>query len=243
MINGFRLSAFKFQLKRLACLPVFLMASPGICLAQDESVFQQEWMFGVNGGMTSSKVDFSPKVYQKSLRQWTGGVSVRYITENHFGLQGELNLSQRGWQEFQDSVPKHRYTKSLLYAELPLLTHIYFNLGSRVRLVFNMGPQISYMLSESIRENTPVYDSSLPDSEINVQYLSDGHRIQNRFDWGIAAGGGFELRTGIGRFVLEGRYLYGLSDIYKNRTADFYSKSSNQVLNVKLTYFFKSMRF
>jgi hypothetical protein len=235
MKNNSQFSILNSQLKKPVYLSIFWICSLGLCFAQDEDVFRQEWSFGVNGGITSSKVDFAPKISQTSLQQWTGGLSLRYITEKHFGLQGELNLSQRGWQEAKDSIPEHKYTKSLLYAELPLLTHIYFNLGSQVRLVFNLGPQISYLLSENVKENHPV---DISEFEIPLQYTEE-HKIQNKFDWGIVAGGGVELRTGIGNFVLEGRYLYGLSDIYKNHTADFYAKSSNQVVNVKVTYFFK----
>jgi hypothetical protein len=203
--------------------------------AQETGGFRPEWSYGVNGGVTSSKVNFTPQVYQQSLNQLSGGFTVRYITENHFGLQGELNLSQRGWQEHKDSIPDHRYTKSLLYAELPLLTHVYFNLGSRVRLVFNLGPQISYLLAERALEANIVEDPTIPEEAQPIQYTVG---IQNRFDWGIAAGGGCELRTGIGSFVLEGRYYYGLSDIYRNRSSDFYAGSAHQVTGVKLTWFF-----
>jgi hypothetical protein len=53
---------------------------------------------------------------------------------------------------------------------------------------------------------------------------------------------GFELRTGIGNFILDGRYYFGLSDIYNNAKADDFQASSNQVIGVKLTYFFNSAR-
>lgn len=45
--------------------------------------------------------------------------------------------------------------------------------------------------------------------------------IAHRFDYGITAGAGIEFRIkkthGI---VLEGRYYYGLGDIFKNRKKD-----------------------
>lgn len=213
-----------------------LLLTGSLSLAAQDDVFTPEWAFGVNAGATFSKVNFNPKVFQGSLQQFSGGVTARYLSEKNFGLQAELNLSQRGWQEKKDSIPDHKFTKSLLYFELPVMTHIYFNMGSRVRMVFNLGPQIGYLLSEDVKENNVVPALDPTSESYPVHYSLS---TQTKFDWGIAAGGGFELRTGIGSFVLEGRYYYGLSDIYKNRKSDFYGVSSNQVLNVKLTYFYR----
>ena len=43
-----------------------------------------------------------------------------------------------------------------------------------------------------------------------------GTKIQNKFDYGITGGGGVELRTKkAGSFIVEGRYYFALSEIYK----------------------------
>ena len=60
--------------------------------------------------------------------------------------------------------------------------------------------------------------------------------VQNKFEWGISGGGGIEIRTGIGFFVMEGRYLYSLGDIYHSRREDPFSKSSSQVISAKISY-------
>ncbi len=213
-------------------LLLFLFSSFSI-KAQD--VFLPELSFGVNAGMTISHINFNPKVSQGNLSQFEGGLSFRYITEKHFGLLGELNISQRGWKEEKDSIPDHRYTKSLLYAELPLMTHIYFNLGSRMRLLFNLGPQIGYLLSERVLDENVILDPGT-ENDPPIQYTTP---IQHKFDWGIVVGGGVEFRTGLGQFIAEARYYYGLSDIYKNGTSEYFSTSSNQVINLKLTYFYR----
>lgn len=204
---------------------------------QPRPPFQPEWAFGVNAGQTISRINFNPAVSQASLRQFVGGLSARYLSERHFGLQAELNFSQRGWQEEKDSVPDHRFTKQLTYLELPVMTHIYFELHRNARLVFNMGPQISCLLSEKILKENIVIDPDYDTIDKNATHYTQS--TQTKFDWGIAAGGGLEIRTGIGSFVLEGRYYYGLSDIYRNTKRDYFSVSSNQVLNVKLSYFFR----
>ena len=62
--------------------------------------------------------------------------------------------------------------------------------------------------------------------------------IQNKFDYGITAGLGVELTSKVGHFLVEGRYYYGLSDIYKNSKKDVFSRSNNGVIYAKLTYLF-----
>jgi hypothetical protein len=194
--------------------------------------FQPEWAFGVNGGATFSKMRFYPKIPQDLLIQGEGGITLRYISEKHFGIQCELNYSLRGWTEQTDTITHfNKYARSLTYLELPLMTHLYFDLGKRVRLVFNVGPQIGYYLSEKTLKK-----------EINTtsgEYLEyyDQH-VQQKFDYGIGGGMGFETRTGIGSFILEGRYYFGLSDIFRSSKADYLQASSSQTIEIKLTYLY-----
>jgi hypothetical protein len=173
-------------------------------------------------------------VPQESFRQFSGGITARYISEGHFGVQVELNFSQRGWKEKTDSVYINRYARSLSYIELPVLTHIYFNLDKRVRLIFNLGPQISYYLGEKDIERE-IYD--FKENEKGDSYYNTS--IERPFDYGIKAAMGFEFQTKAGSFILEGKYYYGLSDIFNNKKNDFFQASHSQVIGVNLTYLFR----
>ncbi len=203
--------------------------------AQDS--FDRELSIGANGGLTFSSMRFTPNIRQKSLMQFEGGLSTRFISENHFGIQVELNYSQRGWEEYNPDVPEHQYSRGLNYLELPLLTHIYFDTGKHLRLVFNLGPQLGYLLNESVLIPLSQEERTALGEEIPEYY---DQSAQRRFDWGICGGGGLELRTTAGSFVLEGRYYFGLSDIFNNGKADYFASSANQVIGVKLTYFYKN---
>jgi hypothetical protein len=219
-----------------AGIGIFFLLISCFAYSQNDS-FTPEWAFGFNGGATFSSVSFSSntRVPQESWLQSSGGITVRYISENHFGIQGELNYSQRGWKESTDSIHLDRYARSLAYIEMPLMTHIYFGLGKRVNFVFNIGPQVSYFLNEKTVE----MEINNPD-KIPAPYYD--MKIQRKFDYGIKGTLGLEFRTGIGSFVLDGRYYFGLSDIYNNSRSDFFQASSNKVMGVNLTYLFRTKK-
>ena len=206
---------------------VFFLLTSCAIYAQTHS-FQPEWAFGVNAGVNFSKVRFNPSIAQDLLLGATGGITARYISERNFGLQAELNYAQRGWDEQTDTIFNfNEYARLLHYIELPLMTHIYFDMGKRARGFFNLGPQIGYNIGEKTLKK-----------EINTFEIPDHYtqKIQNKFDYGLVFGGGVEIRTDIGSFLLEGRAYIGLSDIFSNTRQDTFQASPNQVLGVKLTY-------
>jgi len=212
-------------------LNIFLTAN-----AQDIP-FKPEWSFGVNSGMTLSKMRFGTymRLPQEQLQQFTGGVTVRYISEEHWGIVGELNYSLRGWKERTDTSYFNRYTRSLSYIELPVMTQLYFPLGKRLRLIFTAGPQISYLIGE--RTHEMFIDEGEEYQTVRQQYYTQP--VQRKIDYGIRGGGGFELRTGIGSFIIDANYFFGLSDIFNNTRADVFQASSNQVISMRLSYLIK----
>ena len=204
-------------------------------LAQ-RSDYQPEFTVGVKGGTSLSRVLFSPTVTQSLLLGYTGGVSVRYIEEKFFGLIAEINFTQCGWNETFEEDP-YTYTHTLNYVTIPFLTHFFF--GNRVvRGFVNAGPQIGLLLGDSYKSNFDIYN--LPEfsqkSKVKEIYTMD---IAHRFDYGITAGAGIEFRIkethGI---VLEGRYYYGLGDIFKNRKKDVFAASHSQIITVSLGYLY-----
>ena len=104
---------------------------------------------------------------------------------------------------------------------------------------FMAGPQIGYCLGES-SERSEAW-TTLPDGTpdrpngLTSQYSMP---VERKFDYGIAGGLGVELNSRIGHFMLEGRYYYGLSDIYNNSKTDVFARSNNGTITVKLTYLF-----
>ena len=71
----------------------------------------------------------------------------------------------------------------------------------------------------------------------------DTMAVENKFDYGIAGGLGIEFSNRhLGHFLLEGRYYYGLGDIYGNTKRDYFGRSNHTNIVVKLTYLFDIIR-
>lgn len=213
---------------------LFILISCGCLLlsvghAQKKN-FRQELAVGASFGTNFSSVSFAPKVPTKMKLGFTGGATIRWNTEPNLGLQAELNFTQQGWQEKFEEKPQYKYSRNVNYIEIPFLTHIHFG-SKRVRVFVNLGPKIGFALGEST-------DSNLNGENPNPNRPDDQHslEVQKKFDWGLCGGPGVELRTGIGSFLIEGRYYYALGDMFNSRKEDPFSKSSSQVISAKLTY-------
>lgn len=223
---------------------LFLFAISALIQAQKNNTFKPQLKIGVGAGPVFSTLDFDPTVPQTTNQGFSAGVSARYISERYLGIGAELNFTQRGWTEdFSESNnPDHSYSRTLNYIELPILTHIYF--GNKVRFIMNLGPQISYMFSDSSKMNDELsnyIDGVLekdPDFPIGMQYKS----IDSNFDYGLLGGIGIEFGTPVGSFNLDGRYYFGLGDSFDNgrSSSSNFSRSAHRYFAGKLTYYFFS---
>ncbi len=192
---------------------------------------------GVAGGLNMSELDVQPQIRQTSLNGLNSGFFVRYTSEKYFSMicaaQLEVNYSQRGWnEEFDKDVP-YSYSRTLNYIEVPFLAHLSWGKEPRgLQFFINLGPQIGVLVSES-EEYGGGFDIEQRPETIRPIY---GKEAEKRFDYGILGGAGLELKTKIGNFFLEGRYYYGLSDIFGNSKVDDFGRSANKTISVRLGY-------
>lgn len=178
-----------------------------------------EISFGVHGGYGISMVNFSPKVDQSLFRGWNGGLIFRYSAEKNVGLQAELNYAQKGWLEADK-----RYSRELNYIEIPFMTHIYF--GKQTRFFINLGPEVSYLVSE----NTLVNTTNDISSEQHIQ------SVQHPFEYGLCGGLGVSFKVKQQIFQLETRVQYSLTDVFSNRKVDYFDKSNNMGVSAGLAW-------
>ena len=206
---------------------------------------------GINGGVNLNSASFTPTIKQNSLMGITGGLTARYISEKYFamicGAQVELNVSQRGWDQLFETIsldangyevtskdPTKTYTRKMTYIDIPFLAHLAFGRDRGLQFFVNAGPQIGLLIGESeSMENIDM--NKLTDTQKAVY----GDKIQNKFDYGIAGGGGIEFRTKkAGSFLLEGRYYFALSDFYSTTKKAYFSRAAHGTITVKFTYLF-----
>ncbi|MBR5639515.1 MAG: PorT family protein [Muribaculaceae bacterium] len=193
---------------------------------------------GAKGGMSLSKVNFQPSVPQKLIAGMVLGATVRYIEENHFGLIGELNLEQRGWKEDFKPLEGYSFSRQFTYLQIPLLTHIYFG-SDKARFFFNAGPEIGIMIGDKTSSNFD-YQNVASNEELQNSYRQleqFTEPIHRRFDYGISAGLGMEVNINSKHAInLEGRFYYGLNDVFKNHKTDSFQGSSSMSIMVTLGY-------
>jgi hypothetical protein len=218
-------------MKKKRLLPcLFFLVSVPLARAQIIQTLPYEFAVGVSGGTTFSSVTFNPKVVQGTINGLTFGLTGRMTMAENVGLQIELNYAEEGWAEKYEEQPEYRYKRRLRYLQFPFHTRLQFG-GRTMKAFINAGPQIGYLLGEATGENL---NGATP-GKVNAQH---DMKVSNRFDWGLSGGGGIELRTSIGYFTVEGRYLYSLGDIYPTKRADYFAKASSETITAKVAYLF-----
>lgn len=220
-------------------LVIFALLTSLVSSAQRQ--YSPNFAVGAKGGVTLSMLSISPSIDQKLTTGFTGGLVARYMEENHFGLIGEVNITQRGWKEDFTETPEFSYSRTLTYIQIPLLTHIYFG-SPKARFFVNLGPEVGILLGDKISAN---FDYRNP-SEVtgfplhNRQTLQMGMDIHNRFDYGIAAGlGGEFIANRRHSFMVEGRFYYGLGNIFPSAKKDHFSASRSMSIEITAAYLFR----
>lgn len=222
-------------------LILFLLSTLCGTIAQAQTLYRSHVHVGAHAGAALGQQSFNPSIEQKFHQGMTAGVSFRYAEERHVGLLAELNLTQRGWKEDFTETPQFEYAHTLTYIELPIMTHIFFG-GRKVKGFFNLGPQLSYMVGNSVKANFDYHDiKSIPDfptrNRTTEQMSMD---VSNRFDYGICGGAGIELIIKRHHSImLEGRYYYGLANIFPATKKDYFNASRGSAITVTLGYMFR----
>jgi hypothetical protein len=218
--------------------------------------YRSELSVGVNGGYVLSNVGFTPEVPQNYLGGLTGGLTLRYTCEKYFksicALVGEINVTQAGWKErIQDASDlqiinpvtgvAEEYQRQLTYIQVPMMARMGWGRErSGFQFFFQLGPQVGFFLNDKVTTNFDYKDRNLA-SRVGVMKTAaqDTLSIQRKFDYGIAGGVGLEYsHPKIGHFMLEGRYYYGLGDIFNNSKSDFFGRSNLGNIVIKLTYLY-----
>jgi len=223
--------------------------------------YRTDFAVGVSGGYMMSNIGFLPEVPQGLLGGMTGGLTIRYTCEKYFksicAIVAEVNLAQTGWKEdikdidnqpvyYVDDVDKTNplaYERHMTYVQIPLMARLGWGRERKgLQAFIQLGPQIGFFMNESTSTNVvPGYGTQTKRSSQVV--AQDSMAVENKFDYGIVAGGGLEFsHPKIGHFIVEGRYYYGLGDIFGNSKSDYFGRSNFGQIVIKATYLFDLIR-
>lgn len=202
---------------------------------------------GVNGGVNFNRMTFNPIINQSWLIAPTYGITARITSEKYFNLlcalQVEFNYSRLGWKEniinqYSQPLPD-KYQRQMDYLQMPFLARLAWGKEYRGPMIYFLaGPQLGYCIGEREKRSDEWTEiNGVPDRP-NAMYEQYGKLMDRKFDYGITAGLGVELNTKVGHFMIDGRYYFGLSDVFNNGKKDLFARSAHGTIIAKVTYLF-----
>lgn len=242
-------------------LPFYLFTFLPLTARAQIGEYRTDFAIGGNAGYMLSNVGFMPEVPQNMLGGLTGGVTIRYTSEKYFksicALVAEVNLAQTGWKEdIKDAdrqpvyYPEDKqklnplfYERKMTYLQIPLMARMGWGRERKgFQFFFQVGPQIGVFLGEHTSTNVVPGKQTEPQRSSSV-VAQDTMAVEKKFDYGIAGGIGLEFsHRKLGHFMIEGRYYYGLGDIYGNSKSDYFGRSNLGQIVIKATYLFDLVR-
>lgn len=218
----------------IACLSVLAFG------VSAQRYYSPDFSVGVKGGATLSQMSWSPSVQQRFTPGATVGVVARYTEEKYFGLIAELNFTQRGWEESFKPETGLKYRRQFSYVQLPIMTHVYFG-SKKYRFFVNLGPEIGYMIGDKITSNFDYANlGAVPEFPKNHRWEQLNMKVAQRFDYGIAGGIGGEARMkGKHSVMLEGRFYYGIGNVFSANRGDTFGASRGMSIEITAAYLFR----
>ena len=119
------------------------------------------------------------------------------------------------------TTAEQKYT--INYLDIPVLVKFLVPLEGKVKPAFFMGPSFNMLISSKMNQKTVVDTSFLNDttgitvvhSPVSVDSTIDRKSSSKPLDIGLVVGASAEMEMGPGDIVIDVRYSFGLSDIYK----------------------------
>ena len=239
--------------KRPLAVLLLILTSFGSVHAQIGQ-YRSELALGASAGYVMSQVGFMPEVPQLWHGGPTGGITLRYTSEKYFSsicaIVAEVNYAKIGWKEdiltpndqpvinTKTGQPE-TYQRDQTYIQVPFLARLGWGRERKgFQFFFQAGPQAGFFLSENTKKSFDLSSMNMP-SRTSKIVAQDTMNVERRIDYGITAGIGLEFsHPKAGHFIIEGRYYYGLGDIYGNSKSDYFGRSNFSNIVVKFTYLF-----
>lgn len=172
-----------------------------------------------------NEVVLDPYEYQVIKPGFTIGAALQLKLKKMFAIQPEILFSAKGQKlEFDN------YTQiiNLNYLEIPILFELLIPAGIITPSLY-AGPAFAFKLGKVNGKDE--YDNT--------------DKCVNGFDFGIAMGGGIGIKAGPGNIIIDARYTFGLTKIFKLTDemkligiTEEYIKNRNSALSFEAGYLF-----
>lgn len=177
-----------------------------------------------------------------------------------------IGWKERIWDQNDRPVPLHtdtaqtmQFSRKMTYLQIPVLARMGWGRERNgMQFFIQVGPQFGIYLNDKSEGNFDVRDPAFnPGDDPSIYaagYKYAGKRasrvvaqdtmaVENKFDYGIAVGLGLEYSNRhIGHFMVEGRYYYGLGNLYGATKRDYFARSNFGNIVIKFTYLFDIIR-
>jgi hypothetical protein len=211
----------EYHMKYIILALLIITMSFGLVYAQS--------VFGIKGGMNISRITGQDAVASSdSHLGMHAGFLMQYNLMEALVLQPELLYTQKGYN-YKYYLGDVHYVKrtSFDYIEMPVLVKL--NVAtSDVQFQPYVGGAVSYLVSARAKQTIESGDTSISnDVDVSDQV--------NNLAYGFVVGAEFVFMK---KYILGGRYNFGLSNIYKDDQPEIGSDVQNGVFMLSLGYLF-----
>ncbi|MBC8152319.1 MAG: PorT family protein [Bacteroidetes bacterium] len=180
----------------------FTLIVLSVLIYDTDAYAQQRFSAGPRLGVNLSKYVGNNIVSNESIAGLSAGAFLMYSSLNHFGISADLLYAQKGAKYIGVGPGGTNVVQRVNYLEIPVALRYFLTRSGDFRPNLFVGPALGFKLTANQKvEGTDVKTD-----------ISDGVKP---IDLGLMAG--FQLNfRGLGprqRFLIDGRYTYGLSGI------------------------------
>jgi hypothetical protein len=179
---------------------------------------------GFRVGLDLAKWHYDDSAYETKMNNGLiVSVPFEFRPGKHFAVQPEIGFVQKGCKV---TSPDGTYgsTVKLHYIEVPVMLKLMFG-----HLALIGGPQAAIALGGSYK----TYGQNVPGQSRNISFESDG---VSRIEFSAALGISLREPTKKGAVFLDGRYVYGLSDLSNEKPSVI--KVSSRCIYITAGYLF-----
>lgn len=206
------------QVSIFSCL-IFMASFSAMAQTSD-----RVWSIGPEVGATFFKHGMDDDFNTDYKAGLTAGGFVTYSIKNTFGFTAKILYTEKGMKTDEFGVD---VAEKLNYLEIPVLARVFFNREGTVRPNVFLGPSFGFLTGSKWKIDDGDYES-IEDSEAQELFGDvDSYKdVYNTFDFGLSAGLGVNVRVAEQMYlIIDARYTYGFTDIYKNSDG---SSNNNQ---------------